>query len=373
MRKGWMVFLVMILVVSLLTGCSGKQQPPVENGKSEVSSSGPVGSDKLDEYLPDWVENRDKFKEELKVNEKENMNLEEIQRFILATSALIYIVRDETEPASDRFSLIGTFDDKLVLKYTGKYETMDKAMLLMGDYFSPRAAEKELWKISLVNLNGRIGYIIATEEEIGYSINEEKSRFRLLEDGKGRKVVETTVNVYGPKDIEVKARYILDRINGRWLITEEIGLFDDVFKNPQKKNYLTDWESITSSPLLVCYKSESILYHHTSWMAKEAGGGIGEWIEFASREEKEVSGVDIKNGYEDNKKLYPEYNRVKRVRVELSDGSTFERKLQDDQWYQMHNIDFGRKIRTSYVKITVLEVYKGSRYDDTYISEVRVY
>ncbi|NPV90058.1 MAG: hypothetical protein HPY50_04690 [Firmicutes bacterium] len=383
MRKVWMVFLVLILVVSFLTGCGGAQQP-VDTDQGRTAPTASVSESDVSS-APWQVSFWERHKEELSVNQQENMSLEDIRRFILAIYAPVE-QPGEVEPGDFKFDrsdfpLIGTINGVHVLEPFNGFETMDEAMRFCVDYYSRQGFEKHLlWRLR-VNLNGRIGRLVVNEHEVPfYEIDRDRSQFILLEDGKEHKEVDVTVfGGLGENDLKDKVRFVLDRVKGRWLITDISGFYpslEDFLKNPKIETFITDWDTTSTSPNLekTVIGSGTIYYHHPSWVAKAVGGGIGEWIRIESQEGKEVSGIELKNGYEFSDMRYPEYNRVKRVRVELSDGSVFERNLKDGQYYQAQKVDFGQRIKTNYVKITILGVYKGSEFDDTtYISEVRVY
>lgn len=107
----------------------------------------------------------------------------------------------------------------------------------------------------------------------------------------------------------------------------------------------------------------------TAWIEAERDAGIDEFIQVNFGEEKEVERLGIVPGYGRDEDIYKENNRVKKLVLEFSDGSSVERELEDK--YAMHMIDFDRR-KTSSVKIIIKEVYSGSKYNDTAISEIDV-
>lgn len=135
------------------------------------------------------------------------------------------------------------------------------------------------------------------------------------------------------------------------------------------------------------YKVQNIMDRDwdTAWVEGVPGNGIGEWLEIVNlgsnnRGMKQtLSGMFIINGYVQNengdgqsRRLYEANNRVKRIGISFSDGSYIERELQDHKsFYQ--EIEFDREVETTSVKIKILEVYPGSKYDDTCISEIELY
>jgi hypothetical protein len=77
-------------------------------------------------------------------------------------------------------------------------------------------------------------------------------------------------------------------------------------------------------------------------------------------------------------KSHPKYgnlfrlnNRVKGVQLEFSDGSSVQFTFTDDERMQYINLD--PPVRSQYVKITIKSIYRGTKWNDTLISEVEVW
>ena len=66
--------------------------------------------------------------------------------------------------------------------------------------------------------------------------------------------------------------------------------------------------------------------------------------------------------------LYAENSRPKDILIELGDGTLIQHTLDDGMGWQ--SIPLLEPFSTSYVKITILSVYRGSKYTDTCISEI---
>jgi hypothetical protein len=110
----------------------------------------------------------------------------------------------------------------------------------------------------------------------------------------------------------------------------------------------------------------------TAWVEGAQGDGVGEWIKLSGTSKQSLSGLRIINGYSKSNDLYNKNNRVKKIRIELSDGSVFEKNLSDGIM-NSQTINLDRQIKTDFVKITILEVYRGSQYSDTCISEIELF
>ena len=137
----------------------------------------------------------------------------------------------------------------------------------------------------------------------------------------------------------------------------------------EASSYLT--ENLSSGEY--SHKPEYVLDDNldTAWVEGVKGSGVNEWILLKFDNEIPLEMIYIINGYAKSQSLYKKNNRVKEIRVEFSDGSYSDLTLDDDTMdYQIFN--FKESINTSYIKFTMLDVYKGSKYDDTCISEIIV-
>jgi hypothetical protein len=106
----------------------------------------------------------------------------------------------------------------------------------------------------------------------------------------------------------------------------------------------------------------------TPWVEAKADDGIGEWIQIDFSEKATISGIYIKNGFWRDEAEMPKQNRLKKIKVEFSDGTSEEFTLDDpveSEYNDLIKTD-GQKLvlseehETTYVKITILEVYSGT-------------
>ena len=109
----------------------------------------------------------------------------------------------------------------------------------------------------------------------------------------------------------------------------------------------------------------------TAWVEGVSGTGEGEFVCFELDGSYTINGIKIWNGYQKSEDLYYKNARPQKLEVEVSDGTSERLKLQD-------NVDgsqtfyFDGRI-TSYVKISILSTYKGSKYEDTVMSEIELF
>jgi|GEM_PF-1220687 len=142
----------------------------------------------------------------------------------------------------------------------------------------------------------------------------------------------------------------------------------------------------------------------TAWVVPQ--GGIGESIEITLKEKKQIlSGITIVNGYMKNEKTYTENNRLKKIRIQIKEKKKeeysegydidfpdtpyetiyFENLIHTLGWIDFFDY-YSSEIHENYYqgddqydnypesyKITILEVYPGTKYNDTCISELLLF
>jgi hypothetical protein len=121
------------------------------------------------------------------------------------------------------------------------------------------------------------------------------------------------------------------------------------------------------------YMGELALYYHLGmpWVEGERGSGIGTEITIQFNDQLPRDHVLILNGYVDfgKRHLYKANNRVKMFRVKsVDDGMPFVFTWNLEDAVKIQEIKFPRL--TKKVKLEILEVYKGNRWDDTCIRGV---
>jgi len=103
------------------------------------------------------------------------------------------------------------------------------------------------------------------------------------------------------------------------------------------------------------------------WAEGVPGPGIGGTIDVEfSRQTKEI---DILNGYVDlaKRNLYKENNRLKTIRVD-SEKPKFSITFNFEDLVKFHEIPL--PMATEKVRITIVDVYKGTKYDDTCVTKL---
>jgi len=109
----------------------------------------------------------------------------------------------------------------------------------------------------------------------------------------------------------------------------------------------------------------------TMWTEGVWGNGVGEAIEIRLDEYHNVNGLTIYNGSRANHDFYEKYGRVKTIKITFSDGSQRQYEVADN-FYGTSQVNFINPIRTDTLKIEILEVYEGTTYQDTCITDINI-
>jgi len=113
----------------------------------------------------------------------------------------------------------------------------------------------------------------------------------------------------------------------------------------------------------------------TSWVEGVAGPGMGEWLMLTFPGTIEIYYINLDVGYDRDADIFYANNRIKRATLIFSSGEQVEVTLSDKRGMQMIALARapGPNIETTYIKVVIQEVYPGSRYDDTCLSEIEVW
>lgn len=112
---------------------------------------------------------------------------------------------------------------------------------------------------------------------------------------------------------------------------------------------------------------------NTAWLEGIKGNGIGEWIMYSAETEQLLSSITLFNGYLKNNTTYVSNGKIKKLSVELSDGSILTYDIPKSNFSESKNgvkFTFDEPVKTSFVKITILDIYTGSYYTDTALSGI---
>ncbi len=118
------------------------------------------------------------------------------------------------------------------------------------------------------------------------------------------------------------------------------------------------------------FYSENIFAH--AWCDGSQGNGIGEKISLYYEDDHPASfgSLMISNGFTVDSRSFSSFSRVKRIRVDVDSGQSWEFDLADTP--EPQELAFRGHIISNNIYITILEVYAGDLYDDACISDIGV-
>lgn len=104
----------------------------------------------------------------------------------------------------------------------------------------------------------------------------------------------------------------------------------------------------------------------TAWAPR--GDGIGESLTVHFKSPVTITSVSILGGFGQDHAHYHLHNRVRTLRVTLSDGATQTLNFEDKM--KMQRFDLEHSGTAEWVKFEILAVYRGTERDSTPISEI---
>jgi hypothetical protein len=122
--------------------------------------------------------------------------------------------------------------------------------------------------------------------------------------------------------------------------------------------------------------------YKTAWVEGAADYGIGEYLEFSfPSETPRITKIIVVNGYVKSKAAWEANSRVKKLKLYINNEPYAILNLKDERAEQSFNVaplgnsnrDNSKKLRSGpawTLKFEILEVYKGTKYGDTAISEI---
>ncbi|PYJ60355.1 MAG: hypothetical protein DME74_10745 [Verrucomicrobia bacterium] len=106
---------------------------------------------------------------------------------------------------------------------------------------------------------------------------------------------------------------------------------------------------------------------NTAWCG--TSGGVREWIMARFNSPFTLRGMSIYNGYVIDVGRYYTNNRVRTLRVTFSNGTGETLQLGDKM--ELQHFEFQRPVSTEWARFEILDVYRGTKYDATPISEIQ--
>lgn len=123
--------------------------------------------------------------------------------------------------------------------------------------------------------------------------------------------------------------------------------------------------------------------YSTVWVEGVSGVGIGESVTLHLDKEQSVYGIVICNGYTADYDLYSKNGTLAGVKVDFGNGKVVEENVYgyafediDGEYLAQMNfnkIELDAPVITDEITVTITSANVGSKYDDTCVSEIRVY
>jgi hypothetical protein len=144
--------------------------------------------------------------------------------------------------------------------------------------------------------------------------------------------------------------------------------------------------SYTASSVLIPFKNidySATKAHdfdiNTAWIEGNTDYGIGEFLEYSfdmttleGRHELGITKIILANGYKKAKKAWQENSRVKKLKVYIDNIPYGQLELLDS--FEFQTIEIGKILlpqrKVMKLKFEIMEVYPGTKYRDTAISEL---
>lgn len=108
----------------------------------------------------------------------------------------------------------------------------------------------------------------------------------------------------------------------------------------------------------------------TAWVESSEGFGIEEWIEIELFDTLEITSIGLFSGYGKSENLFFNNCRIKELEILFSNNVIKRINLEDI--YKFQRFKFC-PVKTSFIKLKIKDIYKGEKYSDLCISELKIY
>lgn len=163
--------------------------------------------------------------------------------------------------------------------------------------------------------------------------------------------------------------------------------FNIVIDMPLVMSRYAEASSELESGTMYSYSANNVIDNDpaTSWVEGVSGNGNGEYIKIYNyyAENKfygfcSIEKIGIINGFAENERLFFENNRVRTIRLDYSNivnGEWIESSaiITFEDTMDMQYYTFSSPVISDSFKVSILEVYPGSKWDDTCIAEFKIF
>jgi len=144
------------------------------------------------------------------------------------------------------------------------------------------------------------------------------------------------------------------------------------FRVPNERNTLTA-SSVLANWKHYDFKGANLIDDNlwTSWQPeRKAAGGVGEWVNMQFSTSQTLTGFEFSNGFrrlDELGDLYVMNNRIENAVIQFSDGTEFPVHFADTAGETTVMLPAPKQ--TTFVKLVVKSVYKGTKWNDLAVSE----
>ena len=124
--------------------------------------------------------------------------------------------------------------------------------------------------------------------------------------------------------------------------------------------------------IYITYVAKNVLDGDKKTTWTPASDDDSPWIKLSAGTTQTVTGLEIENGYSKSKKLYEENMRAKDIVVSCK-GEEYEFTLDDAGYGVSQKIELPEPVDTKEIKVTVIDFYEGTKYDELCISGIKAY
>lgn len=393
-KTNYILILSSLLLIFILVGCSDKGKIDISKEKDNIIKQ---------EDMKPSINLVDKDKNHLQDESKMAEEVENISQVNDKSKVLYYCEKDViSRPVNDE-SLLDVFlkcfdykGDKVwehswknirtteleesseIIGYDGKFYIAVEGSIYCFD----KKDGKILWKNS-TDVGG--GVLMTPYKENIYFTSYYGNILTCLDKDSGKKiwVVDDEDMYHGSlivaSDDEIMVEYGEEMNIANFNYKDGSIIFNDYGRSTSRLYKF--WDRVKASSVLENnhdrYGAQNIIDRYnldTAWVEGAKGYGIGEWIQIESDIDDDINRIIIDNGYQKTQETYNNNGSLKKFKLDFSNGQYTYYQI-DVSKEDSHRIDitFSEYIPTRSIRLTILDTFKGEKYEDTCVTYIEVY
>ncbi len=115
--------------------------------------------------------------------------------------------------------------------------------------------------------------------------------------------------------------------------------------------------------------------HRTVWAEGVPGYGINERVQLWRDIPADIRRINILNSDNASSDGFYDSGRLKKIQLNFSDGQYIIYEVNPEKTSNLRyiNLVFSKPVTTEYIMLTILDVFEGTKYDTTYITDITAY